>query len=376
MWLSNGDIMKKQLFLLVLLAAFMCACKEKNQPAEITIDPTVKAIETTGGEFVVTLKSTAAWNATTNQAWISISPNSGQGDAYVTIKVAAGELDRADVLFSNGGSTATLAVIRGLDPSIPKGAVQGRFSVSDTKQVYFSQGNLQYQASTETWRFAEHQWDMVGIGYGQTDAENYCKIGGTVENSDNRMISNNYAGWIDLFGWGTGSNPTNVSTDPTDYETFTDWGVNQIGNGGNIANQWRTLTSDEWNYLFDVRTNASNLRGLATVKGIRGYVFLADVFVVPAGLSFTANPNSWAKNVYTSAQWAQMEVIGAVFLPCAGIRFTLDNTVCNVGDKGYCWSSTPGGAFASNLYFYSGGASVSNAHRDSGLSVRLVQDIE
>ena len=36
------------------------------------------------------------------------------------------------------------------------------FSVSSTKQVHFSQGNLQYQASTNTWRFAEMQWDFVG----------------------------------------------------------------------------------------------------------------------------------------------------------------------------------------------------------------------
>lgn len=45
----------------------------------------------------------------------------------------------------------------------PVGAINGLFSVSATQQVYFSQGNLQYQASTNTWRFAENQWDYVGI---------------------------------------------------------------------------------------------------------------------------------------------------------------------------------------------------------------------
>lgn len=30
--------------------------------------------------------------------------------------------------------------------------INGKFSVSPTQQVYFSKGNLQYQASTKTWR--------------------------------------------------------------------------------------------------------------------------------------------------------------------------------------------------------------------------------
>ena len=46
--------------------------------------------------------------------------------------------------------------------NVPTGAINGLFSVSENSQVYFSQGNLQYQASTHTWRFAENQWDYVG----------------------------------------------------------------------------------------------------------------------------------------------------------------------------------------------------------------------
>ena len=42
------------------------------------------------------------------------------------------------------------------------GMLPGTFSVSATQQVHFSQGNLQYRASTNTWRFAEHQYDCVG----------------------------------------------------------------------------------------------------------------------------------------------------------------------------------------------------------------------
>ena len=124
------------------------------------------------------------------------------------------------------------------------GALPGLFSVSATQQVYFSQGNLQYQASTNTWRFAEHQYDYVGT---QT-ADVYGYHGGNVSGSDNRSISSTYSGWIDLFGWGTGDNPTLSSDNYGAYGTFVDWGSNPISNGGNTANRWRTLTQAEWEY--------------------------------------------------------------------------------------------------------------------------------
>jgi hypothetical protein len=66
---------------------------------------------------------------------------------------------------------------------LPEGALPKLFSVSEGKQVLFSKGNLQYQATTKTWRFAEHQYDVIG--------------------KDNEKISETYSGWIDLFGWAT-----------------------------------------------------------------------------------------------------------------------------------------------------------------------------
>ena len=44
-----------------------------------------------------------------------------------------------------------------------EGVLPGFFSVSETKKIRFSKGNLQYQASTDTWRFAENQWDFEGL---------------------------------------------------------------------------------------------------------------------------------------------------------------------------------------------------------------------
>ena len=159
---------------------------------------------------------------------------------------------------------------------IKDGAILAEFSVSDSTKVYFSQGNLQYRASSKTWRFAEHQWDFVGDSINGNVYENGVK-------SDNAKISSTYDGWIDLFGWGTsgwnsGANayqPYSTSTVYSDYYpdgsyyndltgsyANADWGVyNKISNGGNQAGLWRTLTYSEWSYLISGRAQASRLMG-------------------------------------------------------------------------------------------------------------------
>ncbi len=258
-------------------------------------------------------------------------------------------------------------------PIIPDGALPGLFSVSSTQQVYFSQGNLQYQASTDTWRFAEHQYDYVGT---QT-ADDYGYYGGNVSGSDNRSISSTYNGWIDLFGWGTGSNPTLSSSYPEDYGTFVDWGSNAISNGGNTANRWRTLTRAEWDYLLYTRTDASSKRGTGNINGVGGLIILPDSWTLPSECSFTSgfcSPSGdsypdWSHNSYTLAQWAQMEAAGAVFLPAAGGRN--GTNVYHVGRYGFYWSSAPGGGF---MYFGSYYLIASLENRIIGFSVRPVLD--
>ena len=247
-------------------------------------------------------------------------------------------------------------------PIIPDGALPGLFSVSATQQVHFSQGNLQYQASTNTWRFAEHQYDYVG--------------------SDNRSISSTYSGWIDLFGWGTGSNPTLSSSYPEDYGTFVDWGSNAIINGGNTTNLWRTLTSAEWEYLLNTRPGASSKLGSGNINGVGGLIILPDSWTLPSECSFASgfaiiNPYhypDWKHNSYTLAQWAQMEAAGAVFLPAAGRRKGTDFD--NVGFHGYYWSSTPYSKNdAYHMYFSSYNLIASiNCSRSYGYPIRPVLD--
>lgn len=249
------------------------------------------------------------------------------------------------------------------NPTIPNsdnGALFGEFSVSADTKVHFSQGNLQYVG---TWKFAEHQWDYFGNS----------------QSDDHR----------DLFGWGTGHEPNKVSKNDNDYVIFTDWGTNAINNGGNEANLWRTLTRDEWVYLFYTRANAATLFGLGSVNGVNGTILLPDNWTLPAGASFTAsttrgladqgsyydnsNGNNFSHNTYTAAQWAVMESAGAVFLPAAGDRN--GTYVGNVGSNGNYWSATPLKAdYARGLHFFSRSLSPwSTSDRYVGFSVRLVR---
>lgn len=255
------------------------------------------------------------------------------------------------------------------------------FSVSPTTKVTFAPGNLQYQASTNTWRFAEHQYDYVGDA---TQGNVYAN--GT--KCDNAQISATYDGWIDLFGWGTsGYNdkyPYMTSPTATDYGdgdkdiagTNYDWGVyNQIGD--DPAGTWRTLTQDEWWYLINTRTNSDNLAGLAIVNEIAGLIILPDNWEIPSGLSFTAGaPEGFSTNTYTLEQWALMEAAGACFFPAAGYRE--NTTIKFVQTHGYFWSSTQGSLshMAGSIYFEPLDLFLGSKKFANGQSVRLVRTIQ
>lgn len=295
---------------------------------------------------------------------------------------------------------------------VPEGAVKGLFSVAYDKQVYFSQGNLQFNATrgghvradgtsaSGTWRFALNQYDAIGEA--------------------NQFISSTYDGWIDLFGWGT-SGYKNTAIDPhaiyyhpwsVNYENelfddndfgygpsdidlvpqnivgqhaFYDWGVyNPISNGGELTQQWRTLTASEWRILFNVRNNAQKLRGQAiissAVKNIYGYVLLPDNWVLPQGLHFTPCPDNWSSNIYSVSEWTTMEDNGAVFLPCTGFRHVKEVKNAELGG-GY-WASSQGLMGIGGISFYESNAVAFQGYSDGsyaaadGHAVRLVQDVK
>lgn len=239
-------------------------------------------------------------------------------------------------------SNVTYLGIYGMDETP---APQAKFSVSATKQVFFSPGNLQYQASTNTWRFAEHQSGYIG--------------------SYNDMASANYTGWIDLFCWATsGYNGLDPWMKTGDFPNNNisgdyDWGqYNAIGS--DPAGTWRTLTQAEWEYL----AARTGLSGWATINSVPGYIFLPDDWQSPS-----------LSGSYTSTEWESMEAAGAVFLPAAGIRAP---SFIAGGNAGYYWTTTypnvqgSGGA----IYFNSlTSPRITVMPMNYGCSVRLVKDV-
>ena len=241
------------------------------------------------------------------------------------------------------------------------GMINGLFSVSATKRVYFSKGNLQYDGTN--WKFAENQWEVLGAnGTGAT---------GTATNYP-----------MDFFTWGNIDSPTyngtTYYTENADLSGITDWG-SRMGSG------WYTLSKDEWLYLFGMESSNTDKSGharyrkyfRATVNGVTGIVVLPDdlsgISDIPAE-SNRGTASNFAKT-YTTDAWSAMESAGCVFLPTAGFRKT-DASVSHVGWSGFYWESTAydaGKAYTvgfDNTFVDPAG----NFDRTFGFAVRLVID--
>lgn len=262
-------------------------------------------------------------------------------------------------------------------PTWPNGMLPECFSVSATQHVRFSQGNLQYKASTNTWRFADNQYDIIG--------------------SANSNISSSYNGWIDLFGWGTsGWNCGNTYYRPWDSNfgngslygppgnynltgsyVNSDWGYyNPISNGGNTTLQWRTLTQGEWDYVFNTRSTSSGIRyAKAKVNNVNGVILLPDNWSSSYYTLYSTNSidASYSSNVISSSTWTNsLQSHGAVFLPAAGRR---NGTSVDSEGSGQYWSASSTSNFsdACLVIFYDDLFYTNcSGMRYEGRSVRLV----
>ena len=291
------------------------------------------AIAANGTTGAITLNSQSE-----TSKWAILLPSTSETSTVATIAGVDYNVTVPQIT-ANGYLTGGAAVA--IDNTVP--APSYVFSVSDTKTVRFSPGNLQYKEG-EGWRFAENQYDYVGAW----------------DTSD----------WVDLFGWGTwgeGKNPLNTSTDAEDYTWSTDFQGTLNGH-----NDWYTLENEEWRYLLNSRTNASNLNGSATVAGANGIIVLPDNWTLPSGSSFNSGMKGWDNNTYDASQWATMESAGAVFLPAAGSR--TGTNMSFVGNRGCYWSTTFAGDLGAwHLLFTGYTIGQDDLYRRVGHSVRLVR---
>ena len=367
---------------------------------KVTVDFTQNTMTPSmDGEGVIMLPAGSGENV---EKWAILLPQEAlevgeEGSVYSDDGFFTGTRSAIPTIDDNGYLTQgiNIDVSNVIVSDIPIGAINGLFSVSDTKQVYFSKGNLQYigSANNPYWKFADHQWDYLGTATGQ--------------NSELQNVDR------DLFGWGTTGyihehsafcyQPWSTSTNVDDYRPHIsshglyqmsgqgDWGYNAIFNGGNNEDMgWRTLkqysdnsvpANSEWSNLLYNRTTSSGIRfAKAVVNGINGLVLLPDNWnsSIYSLNDFNSDFSSFNSNIITANDWITiLEANGAVFLPAAGQRvgYSINNVgyVCNYWSASYLSTSISNGAFR---------ILVSNQNIDSGnlmppsdgYSVRLVID--
>ena len=302
-----------------------------------------------------------------------------------------GDLMRYEAFYSAGGTTSHSEVVEQAqydDETVtlvfpveaPEGAIDGLYTINEEgAKVFFSKGNLQYDMNLGIWSFMEHQYDRVET-LGQDVGQNYAT---------QNMVS--------LFGWSTSGynhgaqcyQPWSTSTTYYDYHAYAnhnfnlydqtgqaDWGYNAIVNGGNTEHLWRTLTTEEWDYLIEYRDTPSGIRfAKARVGEVNGVILLPDDW---SGSYFSLNfPNTtnvyYENNPISLEQWEMIEQHGAVFLPAAGYRLGTD--VLNMGSSGHYWSSSHYNEDRANCVsiFDSGLYPQAIDFIFNGFSVRLVQ---
>ena len=333
-------------------------------------------------------------------------------DAGTTYHVRAYAINEAGTTYGLDKEFTTLN--GGGSGEAPEGAVNGLFTINENgEQVYFSQGNLQYQPSTNTWRFAENQFDLLIT---PDDLTSWYEEHQMAAADVSEQYTSIYDGWIDLFGWGTSgwhdnNDPNNIYYQPwstyagvfdctynirgygpstnmpsphlTGSSANYDWGVfNAISNGGGTPGIWRTMTIDEWNYVFYMRTTVSGIHfAMACINSVNGIILLPDNWNSDCfPLNNTDQKVDYSSNVIGYTTWTDvLQANGAVFLPASGCRAS--TWVENAGTSGYYWQvlHTGGSSTEECVGFNSGSIGVGGTfgwmYRCTGISVRLVQDV-
>ncbi len=186
------------------------------------------------------------------------------------------------------------------------------FSVSESKKVRFSRGNL-------LWSWIDSGTDGVNeYSHGETILWKFAEEQFFI----NEPQSDNKNEWKGKLAWGgsgyNGSYPDSRDfTEVQDIEgTNFDWGLfNQISNGGNQFGLWRSMSQEEWRYLLYDRPDAANkILRFAYVNEAKGTIILPDDWdnKIPLGC-----PDIYSgTNVrFSIEQWHSMQRLGAVFLP-------------------------------------------------------------
>lgn len=267
------------------------SCKLENKCGLVKFVP---AIATSRSVTVSGMKTTATIDFATG----GITPTETTGDIKLysesnavkwAVLLQQDAVPEATVTISGYAASASVPTITNnyynhsgvgisMTATCPAGSINGLFSVSDSKQVYFSKGNLQFVGTS--WQFATNQYDILG----------------TPQSSTRR-----------------------------DYFDYDDYAC---------PDGWRNMSQDEWEFVITERSVSNTLYDgarftLATIGGsYKGMILFPDNYTHPEGTGFVAgtyNATSYYTATISLEGWAKMESAGCVFLPAAGYEYDFDD---------------------------------------------------
>ena len=243
-------------------------------------------------------------------------------------------------------------------PRYPTGSeIPHVFSVGPNSidKVYFTKGNLgaHYYNEGYSWYFAENQYDFIGNNSGNASLIN----GGEVGNDE----------YVDLFCWSTDENIWGIESNATG--DFYDWGRNFD------PVVYRTLTADEWNYLFNTRVfindNVEHTGEGYSYKILSNAVIgdetVSGIIIFPDGFS---DQQDW-QTEYTS--WSAIANAGIVFLPRTGFWYDeVNGSEFNTEDLAYWAASSQNEQNAYCVFYYCSLEATGYLPKKCRCAVRLV----
>ena len=228
----------------------------------------------------------------------------------------------------------------------------GEFSVADhgRAKIRFTRGNLYFDGSSKV---EQHQYDYNSSQWTSQIAHvSHFMWSNNISDATRQLYNTGMDGQSPFF---------------TEVDGFTVSGFSE--------NQCRTLTTEEWQYLFSYGIYDNDVRRGKYKLGVTVCGKNNCIVLLPDNGTWGANEN---KGEYNYVEWKHMEAAGAVCLPAVGFRDgSGGNTdVGRAGSYGYYWSaSSSGDDGAFDLHFDSGDVNPGlRDDRNQAYSVRLVTE--
>lgn len=328
----------------VTLKSIKISDATKSMSGPFTVDGSGKAvIQTSGTPQGITLD-------------LGSGTELGQSAKYFNISLPAGKYDEVTLVFTATDgrkctmTSSTFPVIeknavyritlagKHFTKPLPSGALPGVFSVSANTKVHFAKGNLYYDSSTKKFALEANQydyptsWEANHVGHFFWSKDSAVAVKDTY--FDNAKGDNDV-----LF---TNKDANTPNPDFTVAE---------------VKGSYRTLSKDEWEYLFNTRPGAGDK--------------FKSIVVVNGNNCLAIAPDGWSgeiQDTYENSSWAAAEEEGLVCIPLAGSSNTPGETV------GYCWASSANGSEGAYcINFAPNEVNVSfEGVRSDGYSIRLV----